>query len=182
VIDRTQLRAAIATFDPTSVVYLDVKEESNGLVSAYRHRTVMLAGLGIVFIGVLLLLDMRNPVKVLRVLLPIGCAILVVSACLHALGERLSLFHIASFLLVVGLGLDYALFFNRRHGTEMERDRTIYGLLVCSTTTILVFGILMTSHVPILRAIGLTAGLGSLCCMLFGAILAERTSLGSSIR
>ena len=182
VTDRAQLRAAIATFDPTSVVYLDIKEESNGLVSAYRHRTVMLAGLGIVFIGVLLLLDMRNPVKVLRVLLPIGCAILVVSACLHALGERLSLFHIASFLLVVGLGLDYALFFNRRHGTEMERDRTIYGLLVCSTTTILVFGILMTSHVPILRAIGLTAGLGSLCCMLFGAILAERTSLGSSIR
>ena len=41
---------------------------------------------------------------------------MVVAASLHALGERFSLFHLASFLLVIGLGLDYALFFNRRDG------------------------------------------------------------------
>ena len=97
----------------------------------------------------------------------------VVAALLHALGGGFSLFHIASFLLVIGLGLDYALFFNRRHGTLAERGRTIYGLVVCSTTTILVFGVLTFSQIPVLRAIGMTAALGSLACLLFAALLAE---------
>lgn len=177
--DRSKLRTLAAESASQSVLYLDMKEESNSLVSAYRHRTVILVGAGIVIIGLLLLIDTRDVQMVLRILVPIGCAIIVVSACLHAFGERLSLFHIASFLLVIGLGLDYALFFNRRHGTETERDRTIYGLLVCSTTTILVFGVLMTSHIPILKAIGTTACLGSLCCMLFGAVMAERAPIES---
>jgi predicted exporter len=68
--------------------------------------------------------------------------------------------------------LDYALFFNRRHGTLSERGRTVYGLVVCSTTTILV-GVLALSHIPVLRAIGLTTALGSLACLLFAAVLAE---------
>ena len=89
------------------------------------------------------------------------------------LGERFSLFHIASFLLVIGLGLDYALFFNRRDGTQAERGRTVYGLVVCSTTTILVFGVLALSQIPVLRAIGLTTALGSLACLVFAAFLAE---------
>ena len=33
----------------------------------------------------------------------------------------------------------------------MERAHTLYGLLVCATTTILVFGILATSTIPVLR-------------------------------
>jgi predicted exporter len=106
-------------------------------------------------------------------MLPIGSAIVVVAALLHALDERFSLFHLASFLLVIGLGLDYALFFNRRDGTQTERGRTVYGLIVCSTTTILVFGVLALSHIPVLRAIGLTTALGSLACLVFAALLAE---------
>jgi predicted exporter len=97
----------------------------------------------------------------------------VVAALLHVLGERFSLFHIASFLLVIGLGLDYALFFNRRHGTPAERRRTLYSLVVCSTTTILVFGVLAFSKIPVLRVIGMTAALGSLASLLFAALLAE---------
>ena len=173
VIDRQKFRELLTSWGEQEVSYLDLKEASNHMVSVYRNETLRLLGWGVLSIGLVLLVGLRAPVTVLRVMLPIGSAIVVVAASLHALGERFSLFHIASFLLVIGLGLDYALFFNRRHGTLAERGRTVYGLVVCSSTTILVFGVLALSQIPVLRAIGMTTALGSLACLVFAALLAE---------
>jgi predicted exporter len=175
VTDRQNLRDLLSLGRDPEVTYLDLKEESNRMVGAYRNETLGLLGWGALSIGLVLFVGLRAPLTVLRVMLPIVSAIVVVAAVLHALGERFSLFHIASFLLVIGLGLDYALFFNRRQGTLGERGRTVYGLVVCSTTTILVFGVLTLSQIPVLRAIGMTAALGSLACLLFAALLAEDT-------
>ena len=173
VTDRQKFRELLTPLGAQHITYLDLKEESNRVVSLYRNETLRLLGWGGLAIGLVLLAGLRAPITVLRVMLPIGSAIAVVAALLHALGERFSLFHIASFLLVIGLGLDYALFFNRRDGTEAERGRTIYGLVVCSATTILVFGVLALSQIPVLRAIGLTTALGSLACLVFAALLAK---------
>jgi predicted exporter len=173
VTDRKKFRELLTPWGTQQITYLDLKEESNRMVSLYRNETLRLLGWGVLAIGLVLLAGLRAPLTVLRVMFPIGSAIVVVAASLHALGERFSLFHIASFLLVIGLGLDYALFFNRRDGTQAERGRTVYGLVVCSTTTILVFGVLAFSHIPVLRAIGLTTALGSLTCLVFAALLAE---------
>lgn len=173
VAERRTFHEILAPWRDQQVTYADLKEESNRIVAVYRNEALGLLGWGALSIGVVLLIGLRAPIAVLRVMLPIGSALVVVAALLHALGERFSLFHIASFLLVIGLGLDYALFFNRRHGTPAERGRTIYGLVVCSTTTILVFGVLALSRIPVLRAIGMTAALGSLVCLLFAAFLAE---------
>lgn len=173
VTDRQQFRELLTPWREHQVTYLDLKEESNLMVSAYRDETLRLLGWGVLSIGLVLLAGLRTPVTVLRVMLPIGSAIVVVAGMLHALGERFSLFHLASFLLVIGLGLDYALFFNRKDGSRAERGRTVFGLLVCSTTTILVFGVLALSQIPVLRAIGMTTALGSLACLVFAAFLAE---------
>ncbi|OGW47160.1 MAG: hypothetical protein A2V62_01235 [Nitrospirae bacterium RBG_19FT_COMBO_58_9] len=80
---------------------------------------------------------------------------------------------------MVGLGLDYALFFNRVEDQGEERRRTVFGLLVCSTTTVLVFGVLACSSIPVLHAIGLTAACGSLSCLLFAGFLAGQDSHAS---
>jgi predicted exporter len=173
VTDREKFLGLLTPWHDQEVSYLDLKEESNRIVSSYRNETLRLLGWGVLSIGLVLLVGLRSPVTVLRVMLPIGSAIVVVAALLHSLGERFSLFHLASFLLVIGLGLDYALFFNRRHGTPAERGRTVYGLVVCSMTTILVFGVLALSQIPVLRAIGMTTALGSLACLVFAALLAE---------
>jgi predicted exporter len=171
--DSQALRERLPAWREQQVTYLNLKEASNRMVGTYRDETLRLWGWGALSIGLVLLVGLRAPLTVLRVTLPIGSALVVVAALLHALGERFSLFHVASFLLVIGLGLDYALFFNRRHGTPAERGRTVYGLVVCSTTTILVFGVLAFSKIPVLRAIGMTAALGSLASLLFAAFLAE---------
>ena len=174
VTDRANLKTSIAGWDDRGVTYVDLKEESNQLMTAYRNRAITLLGWGTVTIALILAIGLKSTALLWRVLLPIFCALLVVAAVLNLSGESLSLFHIATFLLVIGLGLDYALFFNRPEGTEAERSRTIYGLLVCSTTTILVFGVLAFSTIPVLHAIGMTAACGSLCCLLFAGFVAEK--------
>ena len=105
---------------------------------------------------------------------PIGSAIIVAGALIHSAGELFSLFHLASFLLVIGLGLDYAIFFNRTERSPTERDCTLYGLVVCSTTTIVVFAVLAVSQMSVLRAIGMTTAIGSILCLLFVALLSNR--------
>ncbi|MCP9441214.1 MAG: MMPL family transporter [Nitrospira sp.] len=172
--DRTSLAGHVEQWGDESVRYLDLKEESNRIMTAYRDRTAQLLGWGMAAIAVVLAVGLRSAVLVVRVLTPVLCALLVVAAVLRGLGEPLSLFHVATFLLVVGLGLDYALFLNRPECTGEERLRTSFGLLVCSGTTMLVFGVLAFSKTPALHAIGLTAASGSLCCLAFSAVTARR--------
>jgi predicted exporter len=174
VLDRTQLATAAASWGDASVSYVDLKEESNRLMRAYRNRMTQLVGWGTVAIAVSLAVGLGSITRLGPVLAPIGCALIVVVAVLKGSGEPLSLFHVATFLLVIGLGLDYSLFFNRHEGTEIERAKTVFGLLVCSTTTILVFGLLAFSKIPVLHAIGLTAACGSFCCLLFSGLMAQR--------
>lgn len=174
VADRRQLASTVEQWGEASVRYVDLKEESNRLMTAYRDRTLQLLGWGFAAIALTLTVGLRSIVLVGRVLAPIVCALIVVAAVLRGSGEPLSLFHVATFLLVIGLGLDYALFFNRAEGTEDDRARTTFGLLVCGTTTILVFGVLAFSKIPVLHAIGMTAACGSLACLAFAALLARR--------
>ncbi len=174
--DRRRLTEAVDAWKDRSISYVDLKEESNQVMTAYRDRTVQLLGWGVVAIGVVLAVGLRSVALVVRVLMPVLGALLVVAAILKGAGESLSLFHVATFLLVVGLGLDYALFLNRPECQGEERLRTNFGLLVCSGTTMLVFGVLAISKTPALHAIGVTAASGSLCCLVFASVMARRKS------
>jgi predicted exporter len=126
-----------------------------------------------VAIALVLAMSLRSTAMLPHVLPPILCAVVVVAAILNLSGESFSLFHVLTLLLVMGLGLDYSLFFNRSEGTEAERAKTAFGLLVCSATTILVFGVLAFSKIPILHAIGATAACGSFCSLLFARLMAK---------
>ena len=174
VVDRTRLTEAAAGWQMPAVTYVDLKSESNRLMSAYRDRTFLIVLSGLLAITVVLGVGMHSIASLGPILLPIMSALAAVAAVVNLSGESLSLFHIATFLLVIGLGLDYALFFNRQDGNGEERSRTLYGLLVCSTTTVLVFGLLAGSAIPVLHAIGMTAAVGSFFCLLFSGIMAKK--------
>ena len=72
----------------------------------------------------------------------------------------LNLFHLISLVLVAGLGLDYALFFEHAADDPAEQRRTLHAVLVCSLSTFAVFALLAASSVPVLRAIGLPVAIG----------------------
>ena len=89
------------------------------------------------------------------------------------LGSGLNVYHLSSLLLVMGLSLDQALFFNRRTDSIEDLKRTHLSIVVCALTAQFAFGGLALSSVPLLAAIGMTVSLGALLALLFAALLAQ---------
>lgn len=173
----TELARQIGSTD-SRVFLLDLKEESNRLVNGYRHESLRLTALGLVAIAMVLWWGLKSPARVARVLSPVLIAVLLSVAALTLLGERLSLFHLVSLLLVVGIGLNYALFFNRDASSHTETRRTVLSLTVCGLATLSAFGALASSSTPVLHAIGITVCLGCVFSLAISAMLAK--PLGAS--
>ncbi|MDH3287958.1 MAG: MMPL family transporter [Betaproteobacteria bacterium] len=153
---------------------LDLKGESNRLVNSYRDQSLWLIALGLLCMTVVLAWGLRSAARALRVLVPALAAVVLDVAILLLLGERLSLFNLVALLLVVGMGLNYALFFERPQGDTAEQARTQLSLVVCGATTLAAFGCLSLSETPVLHAIGVTVALGSVLSLLLAAALTGR--------
>jgi predicted exporter len=152
--------------------YMHLKTASTDLVarSIDRVSVSMIGCIAIIYLS--LALAFKSIARPFKVMIPTFAAALGAAALLVFSGNPLSIFHLISLLLVVGLGLDYALFFNRLPGNSEEWDSTFKSLWVCGITTILVFGILTFSSTPPLKAIGVTVGLGAFLSMVFSAMWA----------
>ena len=156
------------------LTFLDLKAEAGRLVNGYRQQSLQLTALGVLAITGILWWGLRDVLLVGRVLLPPLLAVLFVVTMLTLIGERLSLFHLVSLLLVLGVGLNYALFFNRPFADEDERRQTWLSLTVCILATLSAFGALAFSRTPVLHAIGLTVGLGAAFSLLVAAMLGRQ--------
>ena len=118
---------------------------------------------------------MRSLARAARVLVPVLAALVLDVAILLAAGIRLSLFNLVALLLVVGIGLNYALFFNRPAPDRGGAQRTLLSLAVCCATTLSAFGCLAFSQTPVLRAIGITVALGTVL-----SLVMSRGAVGES--
>jgi predicted exporter len=153
---------------------LDLKAESNNLVNGYRNESLRLIALGLLCIAALLAWGLRSPLQAARVLVPVLAAVVLDVALLLVAGHRLSLFNLVALLLVVGIGLNYALFFNRPAADPDERQRTLLSIAVCGATTLSAFGCLAFSQTPVLHAIGVTVTLGTALSFVMSAALSTR--------
>ncbi|MES2356417.1 MAG: MMPL family transporter [Pseudomonadota bacterium] len=156
------------------VVLLDLKHESDHLYQTYRHEVVTYSLLGALAIVILLFASLRSPRRVFGVLAPLAAAVAITAALLVVCGYKLSIFHLVGLLLVVAVGSNYALFFDRQSSDEQGRERTIVSLLFANIATVIGFGLLSFSSVPVLNAIGMTVGIGAVLSLVFSAILIER--------
>lgn len=171
-----QPAALAAAFPPgasSAVFLLDLKDESNRLINSYRNESLRLTGVGLLAIVAVLALGLRSVSAVARVLAPVLIAVVIAVAGLLLLGQKLNLFHLVSLLLVIGIGENYALFFNRLEPDADKRRLTLLSLIVCSLTTLSAFGALAFSGTPVLHAIGLTVALGTVFSLLVSAALAR---------
>lgn len=166
------LNQALLGLGDQHIVALDLKQQSETMLREYRTEALKYSAAGLAGIVLVLALGLRSGGAVLRVLMPVLVAILAVTAVLVAAGQRLSLFHMVSLLLVLGIGLNYALFFNER--TDVSSQNSLFSILVCAATTISSFGILALSQTPILHAIGITVAGGAFSALLFSAALTPR--------
>jgi predicted exporter len=155
--------AALARFADTSggsVRLLDLKGASESLVVAYRERILRALGIALVLLALTVVIALRSVRRAWHVLAPMSLATLLVIVVERGSGLSLSLFHLVAVTLAAGLGLHYALFFERPVADAAEGRRTLHATLVCVLSALLVFGLQVWSSLPVLRAIGLTVALG----------------------
>ena len=156
------------------VPVLDLKGESERLLAGYRLEALRLSALGMAAIVLLLAFGLRNARAVVQVVLPVALALLISAAILQLVGQRLTVFHLIAMLLVMGIGLNYSLFFDRPEQNLLLRRRLLFALYVTCATTLLAFVTLAFSSNPVLHAIGLTVGVGAAVAFLTSAALARR--------
>jgi predicted exporter len=177
-LDAAAVRAAVARAGVPHALFVDMKAEANRLYVDYVREDIHLSLAGFGAIVVLLLIALRSPRAVLRTLAPLVAAVLVVSAGLALAGEPLTILHLIGMLLIVAVGSNYALFFNRRG--EPIAPQTLVSLLVANLATVAGFGLLAFARVPLLQAFGLTVGPGAILALLFSAMLAPRGNVAGA--
>ena len=171
------VRAALA--GQPAARLLDLKAEADELYAHYLGQAVSLALIGLGVIVILLSLAC-SPARALRVVAPLALAVLVVAAGLAVAGARLGILHVVGMLLIVAVGSNYALFFDRlTQQTAAEAPRTLASLAVANLATVIGFGVLAFSSVPLLAALGRTTAPGALLALLFAALLAPRSAWGA---
>ena len=176
-IDADKVNAALRGLSvPATVVVLDLKHAADELYSTYLNQIVKLSASGLGAIMVLLLIALRSPLRMLRVVTPLALAVLVVAAGLVLTGHELTILHVIGMLLIIAVGSNYALFFDRR-ATDRQGDAvplTLASLVIANAATVVGFGVLASSSVPILAALGETVAPGALLALVFSALLAQR--------
>lgn len=153
---------------------LDLKGESETLLAGYRLEALRLTALGAAAIVLVLWLGLRRVRAVALVVAPVLLALVLTAALLIATGQRLTVFHLIAMLLVMGIGLNYSLFFGRAEEDAAVRGRTLLSLYVNSATTVIAFAALAFSSNPVLHAIGLTVSVGAILALFASATLARK--------
>ncbi len=165
--------------EPAGARYLDTTTLAAESLAEFRQQALFLFTLGVALMLALLsavLGSWRAGVE--TVLVPLTSALLA-ATLLVTLGQPLSLFHLVSLLLVVGLGLDYALFARRHGGRDDEVAPTRRALLLCLASTMAVFGALALSELTVLADIGRTVVPGALVAWLLARLGVMPDNAGS---
>lgn len=182
IIDAAQVRIALNEVQVKNALFVDMKAESNHLYTAYMDEAIMLSLVGLLAIVILLLCVLRSAIQVLAVIIPLAAAVLTVTAGLALFGQQLIILHLIGLLLIVAIGSNYALFFNPTmvHGAQEISPRTYASLLFANVATVLGFGLLALSSVPVLQAMGVTVAPGVVLALIFSAIFARTGFAGGS--
>jgi predicted exporter len=169
-----RVREALAKETRIHAQLLDLKGEADRLYTGYLTEAIELAVAGFAAIVGLLLFALRSPVRLARVVAPLALAVLTVAGALVAAGRELTILNVVGMLLIVAVGSNYALFFDRVSGRPPRGAvaQTLASLLVANLATVTAFGVLACSRVPVLADLGSTVAPGALMALAFAAALA----------
>jgi predicted exporter len=143
-----------------SIELVDLMQSTATLMQEYRSGAISTLSVAAFAIVLLIWLQRRQLAQILWISLTVAVALATTVVIVSVFHGPLTVIHLVAALLVLGLGLDYALFLSR---TEEAADRraTNEAVLACAASTTLAFGILATSSIPVLKFIGFTVAVGS---------------------
>ncbi|EGR0266248.1 MMPL family transporter [Vibrio alginolyticus] len=175
VLNQLQDSAVVKEFakSQSDVVYLNKAEEISTLFGEYRIKIMELlaAASAVIFLVLIKRYGLQHSC---RVLLPslIACACGLATAV--AMGTTLNLFNLLGLVLILGIGIDYTLFF-----AEKARSvSTLLAITLSAMTTVLSFGLLSLSQTHAIHSFGITVLSGIFVAWLLSpiAIKTEETT------
>ncbi|NAX20286.1 MMPL family transporter [Vibrio sp. V39_P1S14PM300] len=133
------------------LTYLDKAEDISALFAQYRVKVMELLIAAVAVIA-LLLLKRYGWTHTIQILLPCLIACLAGLAVTTLSGSALNLFNLLALILIVGIGIDYTLFF-----AEQSRSHaTLLAITLSAVTTLLSFGLLALSQTHAIHSFGIT--------------------------
>lgn len=164
------LSALAALRSLPGVSWVDQVEQLSSLFERYRIRAsnLLISAFSIVLLGLGLKFGWRSALVIISVPL---ISLAVALAMLGWFGQLFSLFNLFALLLVLGIGVDYAMFFFIAGG---RRTSTALAVTLSALTTLLAFGLLSVSSTQIVHAFGFTVAVGIvtalMCAPLVGVV------------
>lgn len=153
-------------------LFIDQTELLTDASRGHRVRTSQLLVAGLIGVFLVLLLQYRNWRSAVSATIPALLAATVTVAVLGLAGVPLNILGLTSLLMVLSLGVDYSVFLvDAGEGLDLDSQSglgaTLTGLLVSWVSNLCGFGLLAMSQQPALRLIGLIAGIGVTCALIF---------------
>jgi predicted exporter len=157
--DPSRLAPQVAEWDvPAQLV--DLQTATAELMRDYRSGAIRVVGMAAVAILLLLWFFRGRARLVVWIGLTVSSALALTVAVTNFVHGGLTVVHLVGLLLVLGLGLDYALFLSRAEASQ-EQAWSRKGVMACAASTTLAFAILAGSSIPVLGYLGYTVALGS---------------------
>ncbi|MBE8715876.1 MMPL family transporter [Cellvibrio polysaccharolyticus] len=159
--------AALASTHP-QWVWVDIVGQTNQLLQQYRQGTLTLLLLAYGVIG--LLFSWRYGLRgSLAILLPPLLSSLITLALSGWFGWPVSVFNMMALLLVLGIGIDAALFMRESGGRHYY---TLVAIGISTVTTLLSFGLLSLSATAAIHSFGVTILIGISFCFILAPLAA----------
>lgn len=167
--------AAGAASEAGGVYWLNRRADFGTLFETFRLGLAGLIAAGLVILSLMLvrLLGVRRG---LAAALPVAGGLIAGLAATGLTGMPVNLFSLFALILVMGIGVDYTIFFHSEEGGGSEAepsDHVFYAMAVALGSTLLSLGILVLSETPAVRNFGLVLSAG----VLFAFLLAPATRL-----
>ncbi len=166
--DPEKIRATLR--DIPGALYFDQKEFFDGVYRNYRLRTLEVVLGGAFSVFALIFARYRKLRPSFAAFLPsllVGFVLVGLAALFQV---RTNLMHLVGLTLVMGMGVDYAIFTVDSAKEHRELGTTLLSLFLACLTTVFVFGTLSLSSHPVLQALGITAGAGVLLAFLLSPV------------
>jgi predicted exporter len=155
--------------------HIQIKQAVSELLQSYRSAALNRVYLAFILLILLVWIAVRRVRRMLRIMLPVVLSVLASLALPLIAGHGLTVFHLLAALLVMGMGLDYSLFFNRRELLEGEWKQSMHAIGISMITTVTTFSVLAISPIPVMSAMGSVIALGILLCFVLAWMLSDAT-------
>lgn len=158
------------------VSYLSLVEQAEQSLRQQRQGALYFLAIALAIIGGVLAIYYRNLAALAMISVPL-VSMIATLLILSLSGQAITLFHIMALFLVLGLGMDYVIFASSMGASKMLTSASI---LLSALTSLLSFGLLSVSTIPVVQAFGVSVLIGNTINLIgalnYGALMGGRVS------